>query len=91
MPTEGPPLAAEVSANVCGYRVPRGQRDGSLRQYSRLSRPVTICHNIDFSSFIVFYFADRSDHAISARSSGVLTDNIIILLLLSWLFQNEFQ
>jgi hypothetical protein len=33
-------LIGEVSANFCGYRVPRGQRDGSLRQYSRLSRPV---------------------------------------------------
>jgi hypothetical protein len=24
---------------TCGQRVPRGQRDGSLRQYSRISRP----------------------------------------------------
>jgi hypothetical protein len=28
----------EVSANVFGQRVPRGQRDGFLRQYSRLTR-----------------------------------------------------
>jgi hypothetical protein len=27
------------SANFCGYRVPRDQRDGSLRPYSRISRP----------------------------------------------------
>jgi hypothetical protein len=26
------------SADFCGYRVPRGQRDGSLRPYSRISR-----------------------------------------------------
>jgi hypothetical protein len=26
----------EVSANFCGKRVPRGQRDGSLRPYSRI-------------------------------------------------------
>jgi hypothetical protein len=28
----------EVIANFCGYRVPRGQRDGSLRPDSRFSR-----------------------------------------------------
>jgi hypothetical protein len=28
--TERPPLVGEVSANVCGCIVPRGQRDGSL-------------------------------------------------------------
>jgi hypothetical protein len=35
IPTERPPLVGEVIANFCGYRVPRGQRDGSLRPYSR--------------------------------------------------------
>jgi hypothetical protein len=39
MPTERPPLVGEVSANVCGYKVPRGPRDGSLRPYSLFSRP----------------------------------------------------
>jgi hypothetical protein len=39
IPTERPPLVDEVSANVCCYRVPRGQRDGSLLRYSRFSRP----------------------------------------------------
>jgi hypothetical protein len=38
MPTERPPLVGEVTANLCGFRVPRGQRDGSLRPYSRFSR-----------------------------------------------------
>jgi hypothetical protein len=38
IPTERPPLVGEVIANFCGYRVPRGQRDGSLRPYSRFSR-----------------------------------------------------
>jgi hypothetical protein len=37
IPTERPPLVGEVSANVYGARVPRGQRDGSLRPYSRFS------------------------------------------------------
>jgi hypothetical protein len=36
--TERPPLVGEVIANFCGYRVPRGQRDGSLLPYSRFSR-----------------------------------------------------
>jgi hypothetical protein len=35
--TERPPLAGEVTANFCGKRVPRGQRDGSLLPYSRYS------------------------------------------------------
>jgi hypothetical protein len=39
IPTKWPPLVGEVSANVCGYRVLRGQRDGSLWLYSRISRP----------------------------------------------------
>jgi hypothetical protein len=38
IPTERPPLLGEVIANLCGLRVPRGQRDGSLRPYSRFSR-----------------------------------------------------
>jgi hypothetical protein len=38
IPTERPPLVGEVTASFCGWRVPRGQRDGSLRPYSRFSR-----------------------------------------------------
>jgi hypothetical protein len=33
-----PPLVGEVTANFCGQRVPRGQRDRSLRSSSRFSR-----------------------------------------------------
>jgi hypothetical protein len=33
------PIVSEVSANVCGQRVLRCQRDWSLRPYSRLSKP----------------------------------------------------
>jgi hypothetical protein len=39
IPTERPPLVGEVSYNFCGWRVPHGQRDGSLLPYSRISRP----------------------------------------------------
>jgi hypothetical protein len=38
IPTERPPLVGEVIVNFCGYTVPRGQRDGSLRLYSLFSR-----------------------------------------------------
>jgi hypothetical protein len=38
IPTEWPPLVGEVIANFCGQRVPHGQRDGSLRPYSRFYR-----------------------------------------------------
>jgi hypothetical protein len=36
--TERPPLVREVSANIFGKRVSRGQRNGSPRPYSRFSR-----------------------------------------------------
>jgi hypothetical protein len=38
IPTERPPLVGQVSDNFCGWRVSRGQRNGSPRPYSRLSR-----------------------------------------------------
>jgi hypothetical protein len=37
--TERPPLVGEISVNFCGYRVMHGQHNGSLRPYSRFSRP----------------------------------------------------
>jgi hypothetical protein len=37
--TERPPHVGEVSANVCRYRVSRGQRGGSPRPYYRFSIP----------------------------------------------------
>jgi hypothetical protein len=38
IPAERPSLVGEVIVNFCGKRVPRGQRDGFLRPYSRFSR-----------------------------------------------------
>jgi hypothetical protein len=38
IPTERPPLVGEAITNFCGYRVPLGQRVGSLRSYSRFSK-----------------------------------------------------
>jgi hypothetical protein len=44
-PTGRPPFVGEVIANFCGWRVPRSQRDGSPRPYSRFSRqePLLFC------------------------------------------------
>jgi hypothetical protein len=39
IPTERLPLVGEVSANFWRQRVSRGQRNGSLRPYYRISRP----------------------------------------------------
>jgi hypothetical protein len=39
VPTERPAHFGEVSANFCGEKVSRGQRDGSLLPYYRFSRP----------------------------------------------------
>jgi hypothetical protein len=36
---ERPPLVGEVNANFCGCSLLRGQHNGSLRPYSRLSGP----------------------------------------------------
>jgi hypothetical protein len=44
IPTERSPLVGEVSANVCVCRLPRGERDESLRPYSRISRPAVNSH-----------------------------------------------
>jgi hypothetical protein len=48
IPTERPPLVSEVSANFCGKRVPRGQRDGTLRQYSQFSKPEPLLFRLFF-------------------------------------------
>jgi hypothetical protein len=53
IPTEWPPLVVEVSANFCGKRMPRGQRDGSLQTYSRLSRPEPLIYLPSTSSVVL--------------------------------------
>jgi hypothetical protein len=46
IPTEWRPLVGEVSANFCGWSVPRGQHDRSLWSYSRISRPKSACTTV---------------------------------------------
>jgi hypothetical protein len=50
---ERPPLVGEASANFCGRRVLRGQRDGSIRPYSRLSRPEPLLFLPSSSSIVL--------------------------------------
>jgi hypothetical protein len=52
IPIERTALVGEVIANFCEYRVPRGQRDGSLRPYSRLSRPEQLLFLSSSSSIV---------------------------------------
>jgi hypothetical protein len=56
--TERPPLVAEVSANFCRQREARGRRDGSLRPYSRSSRPEPL------------FFLPSSSSVVLTRLSG---------------------
>jgi hypothetical protein len=53
IPTERPPLVSEVTANFCGLRVPRDQRDGYLRPYSRISRPKSLLFLPSSSSIVL--------------------------------------
>jgi hypothetical protein len=48
-----PPLVGEVSANFCWWRVPRGQHNGSQRQYSRISRPKPLLFLPSSSSIVL--------------------------------------
>jgi hypothetical protein len=53
IPIERPPLVGEVSANFCGYSMPRGEREGSLRPYSRISRPELLLFLSSSSSVVL--------------------------------------
>jgi hypothetical protein len=66
IPTERPPLVGEVSANFCGRRMPRGQRDGYLRLYSQFSRPEPLL------------FLPSSSSTVLTRLSGPLPDPLLL-------------
>jgi hypothetical protein len=51
--TERPSLVGEVSVNFWGYTVSRGQRDGSLWLYSRLSRSEKLLPLLSSSSVVL--------------------------------------
>jgi hypothetical protein len=66
MPTERLPLVGEGSANLCAQMVPRGQRDGSLRPYSRFSRPEPLL------------FLSSSSSVVLTRLSGPVPDPLLL-------------
>jgi hypothetical protein len=51
--TDRATAAGEISANVCGWRELRDQHNGSLRPYSRLSRPEPILFPPSTSSIVL--------------------------------------
>jgi hypothetical protein len=53
IPTTRLTLVGEVSINVCGWNVSRGQREVSLRPYSRLSRPEPLLFLSSSSSIVL--------------------------------------
>jgi hypothetical protein len=60
-------LVGEVSANVCGKRVPRRQRDGSLRPYSRLSRPEPLMFLQSCSSVVLTSLSEPCSRATTSQ------------------------
>jgi hypothetical protein len=70
IPTERPPLVGEVSANFCGWVVPRGQRDGSLRSYSRFSRPEPLLFLPSSTSVVLRDWVDPVLDPLLLRKSG---------------------
>jgi hypothetical protein len=53
IPTERSPLIDEVGVSFCGQRLSRGQRDRSLRPYSRFSRPESLFFLSSSSSVVL--------------------------------------
>jgi hypothetical protein len=70
IPTERPPLVGEVSANFCGYMVPRGQRDVSLLPYSQLSRPEPLLFLSSSSSVVLTRLSGSRSRRSVLRKSG---------------------
>jgi hypothetical protein len=64
--TELPPLVGEVSANVLLIEGARDQLDGSLRPYSRLSRPKPL------------FFLQNSFSVVLTRLSGPVPDPLLL-------------
>jgi hypothetical protein len=66
IPTERPPLVGEAIANLCGERMPRGQRNGSLRPYSlgfldrsryfSIKQLLSCTHEAEWTPFQTHYF-----------------------------------
>jgi hypothetical protein len=60
----------EVSANFCGQMVPRGQSDGSLWLYSRLSRPEPLLFIPSSSSTVLTRLSEPRCRPSTSQSAG---------------------
>jgi hypothetical protein len=58
--TDRAPPVGEVNANFCGERAPCGQRDGSIRSYSLISRQETLLSLLSSSSIVLPRLSDLS-------------------------------
>jgi hypothetical protein len=67
IPTEPPPLVGKVSTNFCRWRVLRGQRDVSLRPYSRVSRPEPQLFLPSSSSFVLTRLSGHRSRATTSK------------------------
>jgi hypothetical protein len=70
IPTEQPPLVGEVSANSCGSRVSRDQRNGSPRSYSRISRPEPLLFLPSRSSIVLTRLSGPRSRSTTSQKSG---------------------
>jgi hypothetical protein len=67
IPTERPPLVGEVTANFCGYRVPRGHCEWFIRPYSRLSRPEPLLFLSNRSSIVLMRLSGLCSRPTTSR------------------------
>jgi hypothetical protein len=63
-------LSAKLVPTFCGCKVPRGQRDGSLRPYSRFSRPGPLLFLSSSSSIVLTRLMDPVPDPLLLIKSG---------------------
>jgi hypothetical protein len=76
IPTRWLLLFGEVSANFCGKRVSCGQRDGSLRPYSRLTRLELLLFLSSSSSILLTRLSGPRSRSLLLRKSGSARNRI---------------
>jgi hypothetical protein len=77
IPIERPSLVGEVSTNVCGKRIPRGQRDWSQRPYFRLTRPEPLLFLPSSSSVVLRGWVDPVPDPLLLRKSSRIPISLI--------------
>jgi hypothetical protein len=83
IPTGRPPLVGEVNAKFFGYRLSRGQRDGFLWPYSRLSRLEPLLFLPSSSSIVLRGWVNPVQDSQLLRKSGSEENRILDLWICS--------